>query len=86
MFAASRLVVLNKIDLLPYLDFDVPRCIEYARRVNPTIEVLLVSARSGHGMEAWIDWILEAVQAAAPRAGPAPPVVAARPRPAARPE
>jgi hydrogenase nickel incorporation protein HypB len=59
MFAASRLMVLNKTDLLPHLDFDVPRCIEYARRVNPAIEVLLVSAKSGQGMDAWVDWILE---------------------------
>lgn len=58
MFAAARLMVLNKIDLLPHLDFDVPRCIDYARRVNPGIEVLLVSARTGAGMEAWLDWLL----------------------------
>ena len=59
MFAAARLMVLNKVDLLPHLDFDVARCIEYARRVNPGIEVLLVSARGGQGMDAWIDWLLE---------------------------
>jgi hydrogenase nickel incorporation protein HypB len=60
MFAAARLMVLNKIDLLPYLDFDIPKCIEYARRVNPDIEVLLISAKTGQGMDAWIDWLLEA--------------------------
>jgi hydrogenase nickel incorporation protein HypB len=59
LFAAAQLMVLNKIDLLPYLDFDVPRCIEYARRVNPGIEVLLVSARSGQGLDAWLDWLLD---------------------------
>lgn len=58
MFAAARLMVLNKIDLLPHLDFDLPRCIEYARRVNPGIEVLLVSAKTGTGMDAWLDWLL----------------------------
>ncbi|MBP6677266.1 MAG: hydrogenase nickel incorporation protein HypB, partial [Vitreoscilla sp.] len=58
MFAAARLMVLNKIDLLPYLNFDVPKCIEYARRVNPGIEVLLVSATRGTGMDAWLDWLL----------------------------
>ncbi len=57
MFAAAQLMVLNKTDLLPHLDFDVARCIEYARRVNPGIEVLLVSARSGQGMDAWLDWL-----------------------------
>ena len=59
MFAAARLMVLTKTDLLPHLDFDVPKCIEYARRVNPGIEVLLVSARSGTGMDAWLDWLLQ---------------------------
>ncbi|CAG1016511.1 partial Hydrogenase maturation factor HypB, partial [Burkholderiaceae bacterium] len=59
MFAAARLLVLNKIDLLPHVDFDVPRCIEYALRVNPAIEVLLVSAKTGQGMDAWLDWLLE---------------------------
>jgi hydrogenase nickel incorporation protein HypB len=64
MFAAARLMVLNKTDLLPHLDFDVPKCIEYARRVNPGIEVLLVSARSGAGMDAWLDWLIEDDQVA----------------------
>lgn len=65
MFAAARLMVLNKVDLLPHLNFDVPRCIEYARRVNPGIEVLLVSATKGDGMDAWLDWLLEATGAPA---------------------
>ena len=58
MFAAARLMVLNKTDLLPYLDFDVPKCIEYARRVNPGIEVLLVSAKTGAGLDAWVEWLM----------------------------
>ncbi len=57
MFHASTLMVLNKIDLLPYVDFDVKRCIEYARRINPRLEVLQVSARTGEGMDAWVDWL-----------------------------
>ena len=57
MFAASSLMILNKTDLLPYLQFDVARCIEYARRINPQIEVLQLSAVSGEGMAAWLDWI-----------------------------
>ena len=48
---------LTKTDLLPHVDFDVDRCIEYARRVNPRIEVLQVSARSGVGMERWTSWL-----------------------------
>ncbi len=66
MFAAARLMVIAKTDLLPHVDFDVARCIEYARRVNPGIEVLLLSARSGQGMEAWIEWLLEDAQAHGP--------------------
>jgi len=58
MFAAARLMVLNKTDLLPHLDFDVPKCIEYARRVNPGIEVLLVSAKTGAGLDAWVEWLM----------------------------
>jgi hydrogenase nickel incorporation protein HypB len=58
MFAAAKLMVLNKTDLLPHLDFDVPKCIEYARRVNPGIEVLLVSAKTGVGLDAWVEWLL----------------------------
>ena len=57
MFHAADLLLLNKIDLLPYLSFDVEQCIEYARRVNPRITVLKVSATSGEGMEHWYQWI-----------------------------
>jgi hydrogenase nickel incorporation protein HypB len=66
LFAASRLMVLNKVDLLPHVDFDVARCIDHARRVNPGIEVLLVSAKTGQGMDAWLDWLLEATRPGAP--------------------
>jgi len=45
------------MDLLPYLDFDVDQCIEYARRVNPGIQILKVSAKSGEGMDDWYQWI-----------------------------
>lgn len=57
MFHAADLMILNKTDLLPYLDFDVERCIEYARQVNPNIQVMQLSARSGEGMDAWIEWL-----------------------------
>lgn len=58
MFAASQLMVINKIDLLPYVSFDVARCIEAARRINPDIEVLQVSATRGDGMDTWLDWLV----------------------------
>ncbi len=57
MFYASDLMLLNKIDLLPYLDFDVDLCIQYALRVNPKIKVLQVSATTGAGMQGWYQWI-----------------------------
>ncbi|VAX06024.1 [NiFe] hydrogenase nickel incorporation-associated protein HypB [hydrothermal vent metagenome] len=57
MFHAADLMLLNKIDLLPYLQFDVEQCINYARRVNPNIKVLQVSATTGEGMSAWYQWI-----------------------------
>ena len=57
MFAAADLMLINKTDLLPYVPFDVERCIEYARRVRPGLQVLTVSASSGQGLDAWFDWI-----------------------------
>jgi hydrogenase nickel incorporation protein HypB len=57
MFHAADLMLLNKMDLLPYLQFDVDRCIDYARRVNPRIKVLRVSAQSGEGMADWYQWL-----------------------------
>jgi hydrogenase nickel incorporation protein HypB len=57
MFAASALLLLNKVDLLPHVDFDVGRAVDYARRVRPGIEVLQVSATTGTGMAAWLDWV-----------------------------
>jgi len=57
MFHAADLMLLNKVDLLPYLEFDTDKCIEYAKRVNPRIKVLQVSATSGEGMEPWYRWI-----------------------------
>jgi hydrogenase nickel incorporation protein HypB len=59
MFRAARLMLLNKCDLLPYLQFDAEQAIANARRVNPQIEVLRVSATSGEGMDAWLDWITQ---------------------------
>jgi hydrogenase nickel incorporation protein HypB len=57
MFRASTLLLLSKIDLLPHLNFDLARCVEYARRVNPAIEILQVSAQTGEGMDAWYAWL-----------------------------
>jgi len=58
MFAAASLMLINKIDLLPYVDFSVARCVEMARRVNPGIEVLEISSTRGQGMTEWLNWLL----------------------------
>ena len=57
MFHAAYLMILNKTDLLPYLQFDVAKCEDYARRVNPNIQILHLSATSGEGMAAWVGWL-----------------------------
>jgi len=57
MFRAARLLLVNKCDLLPHLDFDVDKAIAYARRVNPLIDVIRVSAKTGEGMANWLAWI-----------------------------
>ncbi|PDT90871.1 hydrogenase accessory protein HypB [Bradyrhizobium sp. Y36] len=57
MFAAASLMLINKIDLAPVLDFDLAKTVEYARRVNPGIEVMTVSARTGEGFSAFYAWI-----------------------------
>ncbi|MCC6136810.1 MAG: hydrogenase nickel incorporation protein HypB [Candidatus Contendobacter sp.] len=63
MFAAADLMLLNKIDLLPHVDFDVAQCLDYARRVNSTLQILQLSARTGEGMAAWLDWLRQGQQA-----------------------
>ncbi|OGT88376.1 MAG: hydrogenase accessory protein HypB [Gammaproteobacteria bacterium RIFOXYA12_FULL_61_12] len=57
MFHAADLMLLNKIDLLPNLDFDLGQCIDYARRVNPRIKPIQISARTGEGMADWYQWL-----------------------------
>jgi hydrogenase nickel incorporation protein HypB len=57
MFAAASLMLINKIDLLPYVDFNVERCVSNARRINPDIAVVQISATRGDGMDAWLDWL-----------------------------
>ena len=57
MFRAGELMLVNKIDLLPYVTFDVAQCTSYARQVNPGLEVLEVSATRGDGLDRWYDWL-----------------------------
>ncbi|OHC82240.1 MAG: hydrogenase accessory protein HypB, partial [Sideroxydans sp. RIFOXYB12_FULL_59_6] len=65
MFRAADLMLLNKCDLLPYLSYDVALAEEYARRVNPDIRIIRLSAVSGEGMDAWLSWL----EAQRPHAG-----------------
>jgi hydrogenase nickel incorporation protein HypB len=50
-------MILSKCDLLPHLDFDLERCLDLARQVNPQLPVLSLSATTGEGMPAWLDWL-----------------------------
>ena len=57
MFASADLIVLNKIDLLPHLKFDVDQCLTAIHRVNPTATVLQLSATTGTGLDTWYTWL-----------------------------
>jgi hydrogenase nickel incorporation protein HypB len=57
MFRASQVMILTKIDLLPYVQFDVDRCLDYARQVSPHLQIFQVSATTGVGLKAWYDWL-----------------------------
>ncbi|GAB4199337.1 MAG: hydrogenase nickel incorporation protein HypB [Coleofasciculaceae cyanobacterium] len=57
MFRASDMMILTKIDLLPYVQFDVTRCIEYAKQVNPNVQIFQVSAKTGEGLGNWYAWL-----------------------------
>jgi hydrogenase nickel incorporation protein HypB len=60
MFRACELVIVNKADLLPYLDFDLDRYLRNLDAVHPGVERLLVSAKTGEGVDAWRDWLVRA--------------------------
>lgn len=62
MFAAAELVLINKIDLLPYVDFELDVCAANARSVNPRVRILPVSATTGEGIESWYQWIDDPVK------------------------
>ena len=62
MFTVCDLVLVNKIDVLPYFDFDLEKCREYVRRRNPNATVLPICARTGEGIDAFADWLLTEVK------------------------
>ncbi|OGU05985.1 MAG: hydrogenase accessory protein HypB [Geobacteraceae bacterium GWC2_58_44] len=61
MFHAADIMLLNKVDLLPYLDFDLESCREMARRVSPEITIFEVSSKTGEGMDAWYAWLSDGI-------------------------
>lgn len=67
MFAAADLMILNKIDLAPYVRFNTERCIELAHRINPRLQVLQLSATTGEGLDGWVQWIEAQLAAMAAR-------------------
>lgn len=62
MFQVSDICIINKTDLLPYVDFDMEKCMEYARKVNPNLSFFTLSARTGDGMDGWYDWLKQQVK------------------------
>jgi len=64
MFRAASLMLLNKVDLLPHVDFDLDRALANAREVNPDMSVLRLSARTGEGMPSWYEWLQREAKAA----------------------
>ena len=65
MFRTCELVLVNKVDLLPHLDFDLERFLHNLDKVNPGVEKMLVSARTGEGVEEWREWLMRTAQRAA---------------------
>ncbi len=62
LFAESKVMLLNKIDLLPYVDFSLEKAARFARALNPEIIVFPVSCRTGEGLQPWYDWLCAAVR------------------------
>lgn len=63
MFQVCDVLLINKIDVLPYFDFDMDACKKYAQERNPNIKIIPISARTGEGMEEWENWLREEVRA-----------------------
>ena len=63
MFQVCDVVLVNKIDVLPYFDFDMEKCVEYVHMRNPQAKVIPICAKTGDGMEAWADWLRGQVEA-----------------------
>ena len=62
MFMTSQICIINKIDLLPYIEFDLQKAKDYALRVNPKLKFFEMSATTGEGMKNWVEWLKEQVK------------------------
>ena len=63
IFTTVDVLLISKIDVLPYFDFSIEKCAERVRKLNPNIRIIPISARTGEGMDQWCDWIREQVRA-----------------------
>lgn len=63
IFTVCDALIINKIDVLPYFDFDMDKVVEYAHRRNPNLKIFPISAKSGLGLDAWRQWLLEETRA-----------------------
>ncbi len=62
MFSICDVVLINKIDVLPYFDFDLEKCKEYVLKRNPNAKIIPISSRTGEGIEEWTNWLREEVK------------------------
>ena len=62
IFQVCDALIINKIDVLPYFDFDMEKVVEYAKMRNPRLEIFPISAKTGEGVDAWCDWLWENVK------------------------
>ncbi len=63
MFSICDVLLINKIDVLPYFDFDLEACEKYVRRLNPNMKIIPISARTGEGIDEWAGWLREQIRA-----------------------
>ena len=62
MFSICDVLLINKIDVLPYFDFDLAACEKYVRRLNPNMKIIPISARTGEGIDEWANWLREQIR------------------------
>lgn len=61
MFSICDVLLINKVDVLPYFDFDLEKCKEYVKKINSNIQIIPISSKTGEGMDKWFDWLREQV-------------------------